>query len=115
MSIQQEIRFGPADEEWVYNYGSRTYDLSRGCDGSAKLTMSTTRGPEDTRITIDPARTALVVVDMQNYFLHLSCRNHPTGLAAVQPTLAAIAKCREEGIQARKNHASVYYHVPCTR
>ena len=102
MSDGQRVTFGPDGDEWSYDFARRTYDLGRssGGGGGTRLIMSTTRGPEDTKIAVDPARTALVVVDMQNYFLHPSCRSHPTGLAAVQPTLAAIRKCREEGIQA---------------
>lgn len=63
--------------------------------------METSQGIPSTFITVAPSLSALVVVDMQNYFLHPSCRDHPTGLAAVEPTLKVIQKCREIGMQAR--------------
>lgn len=47
---------------------------------------------------IDPAKTVLVVIDMQNYFIHPECRDHAGGIAAVKPTLSVIERCREEGI-----------------
>ncbi|KUJ24406.1 Isochorismatase hydrolase, partial [Mollisia scopiformis] len=50
-------------------------------------------------ITIAPEKTALIVVDMQNFFLDSKCMDHPNGLKAVQPTIAVIEKCREVGIK----------------
>lgn len=50
-------------------------------------------------LTINPAKTVLVVIDMQNYFIHPDCRDHAGGLAAVNPTLKVVQKCRDEGIQ----------------
>jgi nicotinamidase-related amidase len=38
-------------------------------------------------------------VDMQNFFLDSKCMDHPNGLKAVGPTIKAIEKCRELGIQ----------------
>lgn len=61
--------------------------------------MHTTRGKEVSTITLDPAISALVIVDMQNLFLHPKCRDHPLGLATVEPTMRIIEKCREVGIQ----------------
>jgi nicotinamidase-related amidase len=45
------------------------------------------------------ARTALVVVDMQNFFLHQGLREHPTGLACVDPLLAAVPALRAKGVK----------------
>ncbi|KAI0126517.1 isochorismatase [Xylariales sp. AK1849] len=92
-----DLTFGPEGNQWHYERSAKTYDLTRG--GSKKVTISTTKGPTDTRITIDPEKTALVVVDMQNFFLDANCRSHPTGLAAVAPTLTVINKCRKIGVQ----------------
>ncbi|ETN45205.1 uncharacterized protein HMPREF1541_10082 [Cyphellophora europaea CBS 101466] len=50
-------------------------------------------------IVVDPTRTLLVVVDMQNYFIHPACYPHVGGLAAVQPILNVIGRCRQLGIQ----------------
>lgn len=48
---------------------------------------------------IDPTTSILIVVDMQNYFIHPIYRDHAAGISAVQPTIKAIEKCRKEGIQ----------------
>lgn len=93
-----KLTFGPEGDQWHYERSTKTYDLTRE-SGSKKFTISTTKGPPDTAIAIDPALAALVIVDMQNFFLHAKCRSHPTGLAAVNPTLAVIEKCREVGVQ----------------
>ncbi|KAH8682401.1 isochorismatase [Xylariales sp. PMI_506] len=89
--------FGPLGDQWLYECSTRTYDLAR--EASKRLTISTTKGPADTSIVVNPDATALVVVDMQNFFLDAKCRSHPTGLAAVDSTLDVIRKCREVGIQ----------------
>ncbi|TDZ60535.1 Peroxyureidoacrylate/ureidoacrylate amidohydrolase RutB [Colletotrichum trifolii] len=89
--------FGPPGDEWHYDKSSRTYDLTRG--RLPAWTASTSHGPTETFITVAPRSTALVVVDMQNYFLHPSCRDHPAGLAAVEETKKLVEKCRELGVQ----------------
>lgn len=91
------ITFGPTGQEWHYSPSVRTYDLAGGA--GKKLTMGTTEGPKETSITIAPETTALVIVDMQNFFLDSKCMDHPHGLNAVEPTSKVIEKCREEGIQ----------------
>lgn len=93
-----DLTFGPQGEQWHYDRANKTYDLTRGRD-AAPYKLRTTQGPGETYITISPSIAALVVVDMQNFFLHPKCRAHPLGLAAVEPTLKAIAKCRQLGIQ----------------
>lgn len=65
------------------------------------LRVSTTQGPDETSIVVTRDAAALVVVDMQNYFLSPRCREHPLGLAAVEQTLRVIEKCRTAGIQVR--------------
>ncbi len=94
-----DLTFGPEGNQWHYKRSTKTYDLTRGSQPAHRV--KTTYGPEDTHISIAPELSALVVVDMQNFFLHPKCREHPTGLAAVQPTLNMIDKCRALGIQAR--------------
>ncbi|KAL1903465.1 hypothetical protein Sste5346_000092 [Sporothrix stenoceras] len=103
------LRMGPASDQWQYHRKERLYDLTRGYDKNGKsdrlpvedaaVTIRTTAGPENTNIALAPSRTALVIVDMQNFFLHRRCRDHPTGRAAVVPTLVAIESCRRAGIR----------------
>lgn len=94
-----KLTFGPAGSEWIYTKSNQTYDLTRGATTPAPLKVSLTQGPPGTSVLINPHATALVIVDMQNFFLHPSCRSHPTGLAAVAPLLDTIAACRATGVQ----------------
>ncbi|KAL2877670.1 hypothetical protein SGCOL_007008 [Colletotrichum sp. CLE4] len=91
------LTFGPPGDEWHYDRPSRTYDLTRGRSPAWKV--GTSQGPAGTSVSVNPHSTALVIVDMQNYFLHPSCRDHPAGLAAVEQTKKVVEKCRELGIQ----------------
>ncbi len=78
-----DLSFGPGGEQWHYTRATKTYDLTRGKpDG---LTIGTSQGVADTFIKLAPSLSALVIVDMQNFFLDPSCRDHPNGLAAVEP------------------------------
>jgi hypothetical protein len=106
--MAEDLTFGPDGDQWHYNRSTKTYDLTRG-SAKASHKIQTTWGPQDTFISIAPEITALVVVDMQNFFLHPSCMEHPTGLAAVEPTIKVINKCRELGIQARNLFSSSRY------
>jgi hypothetical protein len=96
-SGHQDISFGPEGQEWHYSLGTKTYDISGG--SAKKMTIPTTEGPKETSVTIGPDSSALVVVDMQNFFLDPQCMKHPNGLKAVEPTINVIKKCREAGIQ----------------
>jgi phosphatidylethanolamine-binding protein len=91
-----DITFGPPGQEWHYSPSTKTYDLSGG--SAKKLTIPTTEGPK-ALITLAPEKMALVIVDMQNFFLDPSCMDHPNGLKAVEPTIKVIEKCRYLGIQ----------------
>ena len=88
-----DLSFGPVGDEWHYDRTSRTYDITRGTGSGFRF--ETTGGPPDTSIALSPELSALVVVDMQNFFLHPSCRAHP----AVDATQKVISKCRELGVQ----------------
>ena len=92
-----DISFGPSGQEWHYSKVTKTYDLFG--NSTKKLTFSTTEGPKDISVAISPQSSALVVVDMQNFFLDPKCRDHPNGLKAVEPTIKVIEKCRDAGIQ----------------
>ncbi|KAI2622422.1 Isochorismatase hydrolase [Hypoxylon sp. NC1633] len=93
------LKLGPQGDEWAYDKEARSYDLTRGVSESPRFALRTTHGPPDISITLSPALSALVVVDMQNFFLHPRCNDHPTGLAATERTLEVIARCREIGIK----------------
>ncbi|KAJ6621717.1 Isochorismatase hydrolase [Mycena sp. CBHHK59/15] len=43
--------------------------------------------------------TALVVIDMQNFFLHPDLRDHPSGLKCVDPLLTAVPVLRDAGVK----------------
>ncbi|KAG4433966.1 hypothetical protein IFR05_010546 [Cadophora sp. M221] len=91
------LTIGPPSKPWTYSAPRKTWDLSNS--SSKKLTFPTTEGIAETRVTIDPEKTALVVVDMQNFFLDASCMDHPNGLKAVEPTGRVVEWCREVGIK----------------
>lgn len=89
---------GPAGNEWTYTPCTRTYDLTRG-EAQAAFTMRTSRGAADISIAIAPEHSALVVIDMQNYFLHSYCNIFPSGLAAAENTVHVVKACRRAGIK----------------
>jgi phosphatidylethanolamine-binding protein len=101
----ETITFGPLHSQWHYHRPSKTFDLSRSPDThEQKFTLYTTHGPADTKISISPELSALIIVDMQNYFLSPRCRDYPLGLEAVEKLGrpgGVLEKCRELGIQVR--------------
>ncbi|TVY19011.1 Peroxyureidoacrylate/ureidoacrylate amidohydrolase RutB [Lachnellula arida] len=99
--MSANLTFGPPGQEWHYSRTSKTYDLSGSSSSSSpqKLTIAATEGPEGTSFTIAPEATALVIIDMQNFFLDKRCMEHPNGVGAVGPIIEVIEKCREAGIQ----------------
>lgn len=93
----EEIIIGNASNFWRYSH-ENGFDLTRRNDeeSSSAISLQTTTTP----IVIDPARSALVIIDMQNFFLHPSLRDHSTGLAASSKLLdCAIPAARKAGIQ----------------
>lgn len=92
---------GGAANFWLYSKANG-YDLTHPptTDSSPirpRLSLETTTG----RATIDPAKTALVVVDLQNYFLSplLGRPADSVGLEVVDELLEnAIPACRKAGI-----------------
>lgn len=91
------IAFG-GDNGWLFLPNTKKFDISRG--STRRLVIESDVSLRDhSGFMIDPERTALVVVDMQNYFIHPTYRHHGAGLTAVKPTLDVIEKCRKEGIQ----------------
>ncbi|KAI1774504.1 isochorismatase [Hypoxylon cercidicola] len=90
--------WGPKGDEWTYASDAKLWDLTRGIP-SPGFMMRTTEGPTDATIMLTPALSALVVVDMQNFFIHPRCNDHPTGLAAVERTMEVVKRCREIGLK----------------
>ena len=109
-AMPPNLSFGPAGDQWHYDRASKTYDITRGTGNGFRF--ETTGGPQDTSIALSPELAALVVVDMQNFFLHPSCRAHPTGLAAVDATQRVISKCRELGVQVGNTSNPTSCHQP---
>ncbi|KAH8805214.1 isochorismatase [Xylogone sp. PMI_703] len=97
MAASAPIVFGPEDQQWQYTQSTKNYDISYG--SARKMTIATSEGSIGTSFTVDPASSALVIVDMQNFFLDAQCMDHPNGLKAIEPTIALIEKCRKVGIQ----------------
>ena len=91
------IPFG-GEEQWMYLPHNKKFDLSPHTE--RKLVVEC---DEELRnhsgFIFDPEKSALVVVDMQNYFIHPTYRHHAAGLKAVKPILKVVEKCRKEGIQ----------------
>ena len=86
------------DDQWFYNPSTRRFDLSRG--SARKLILDADDGIRNHRgVLIDPAQTLLVIIDMQNFFIHPSFRDHSEGIKTVKPLVSVIEKCRKEGIQ----------------
>ncbi|CAH0018090.1 unnamed protein product [Clonostachys rhizophaga] len=93
------IPIGPSKEPWFYSPKMNMYDLTRGNTRSDPVSFSTSRGPQNVTVVIAPELTTLVVIDMQNFFLHPDCNDHPSGIIAAQKTVRVINVCRELGIK----------------
>ena len=95
--LDNSVTFG-GDDSWVFDPISKRFDLSRG--STRKLIVDANEDVRDHRgCVIDPDKTVLLVVDMQNYFIDPQCCHHPEGIAAVEPTLSVVDRCRRDGIQ----------------
>jgi hypothetical protein len=88
---------GNAVNFWRYS-SKNGFDLTRqnNHETCSSINLKTTTTP----IQINPARSALVIIDMQNFFLDPAVRSHDTGLAASKQLLEyAIPAARKAGIQ----------------
>ncbi|KAL1693985.1 Isochorismatase-like protein [Schizophyllum commune] len=77
---------------WLYDASTTSFALTRGNATNAK----TLKAGKKT-ITVNPEKSALIVVDMQNYFLNPAYTDFPAGLAAVQPTIDSVKAFRAAG------------------
>jgi nicotinamidase-related amidase len=97
IKCQAAIPFG-GEEQWLYQPATKKFDLSRGSE--QKMVFECDEADRNhSGFMIDPATAILIVVDMQNYFINPIYRDHAAGIAAVEPTIKAIERCRKEGIQ----------------
>ncbi len=91
------ISFG-GQEEWLYLPSTKKFDISRGSE--QKMVFDCAEADRNhTGFMIDPSTSVLIIVDMQNYFIHPTYRNHEAGIAAIGPILKVIERCRRERIQ----------------
>jgi len=96
-NLDENVAFG-GDDQWYYHIASKRFDLARGA--KRKLVIDADDGIRNHRgVMIDPAKSVLVIIDMQNYFIHPKYREHTGGIAAIEPLMKVIKRCREQGIQ----------------
>ncbi|KAJ3815964.1 Isochorismatase hydrolase [Lentinula aff. lateritia] len=73
--------------------------------GSNIITPTLLPGQLDVQMTgerivrLDTEKTAVVIIDMQNFFLHKDIRDHPKGLACVDPLMRVVPFFREKNIK----------------
>ncbi|KAJ7446018.1 Isochorismatase hydrolase [Mycena galericulata] len=83
----------------VFNFWVKTadgWDLTRGNETNA-ITMSLPN--PKSQVTIQPASSALVIIDMQNFFLHPDLGGDPLGRAVVPTTIDMIHAFRASGMK----------------
>ncbi|EPQ52009.1 Isochorismatase hydrolase [Gloeophyllum trabeum ATCC 11539] len=81
---------------WIKN-GS-TFDLTRGSSNGSITIQTSSKG--NSSIVIDLAKTGMVIVDMQNFFLHPELSPSATaGRAAVAPTVETVLALRKAGVK----------------
>ncbi|GAO51035.1 Isochorismatase hydrolase [Saitoella complicata NRRL Y-17804] len=88
------FQIGTEENHWTYSSSSNTYDLTRGypsCHPS--ITLRTT----SQNLRIAPTRTALVVIDMQNFFISEKLERGRGGLDLIDPIKASCSALREAG------------------
>ncbi|KAJ3719996.1 Isochorismatase hydrolase [Lentinula raphanica] len=123
--VTEPIEFGdPSSDDFCVEYPNGLIDLSRSIhleelvkpdidtieeyipQMDSTITLPKLRhGQIDVPVTgektirVNTDRTALVIVDMQNFFLHPDIREHPTGLACVAPLMKAVKFFREKNVK----------------
>lgn len=100
LTYPSEIVLGPRKSHWTYD-PTAGYDLTRmlpnSLDPPPRLWMKTATDP----VILNPIKTALVILDMQNLFLSRALGHHHGPLHAAEETLreVAIPSARQAGIQ----------------
>ncbi|KZT18803.1 Isochorismatase hydrolase [Neolentinus lepideus HHB14362 ss-1] len=84
-----------------YNYWVKTgctFDLTRGSANATIEIQTSSKG--NSSIIIDPAKSAMVIVDMQNFFLHPELSPEANaGRAVVAPAVETVLALREAGVK----------------
>ena len=89
------IFIGSQSNFWRFS-PNNGFDLTRRSHEGKFIRFDTIATP----ITIDPQRSALLVIDMQNFFLHPALGSHESGLAASKQLLRfVIPAARDIGMQ----------------
>ncbi|KAG9082021.1 hypothetical protein FS749_007175 [Ceratobasidium sp. UAMH 11750] len=88
----------PSTNSYWVEYSSGLVDLSHPNDSSPKKDVVEFEVAGERRVRIEPGASALVVVDMQNYFLHPELRDHPTGLECVKHLQDVLSMLRGTGV-----------------
>ncbi|KAI0052864.1 Isochorismatase hydrolase [Auriscalpium vulgare] len=104
--VEEITEYGNAASFWV-EYPSGLLDLTRSVHAEPPHKQASEPPLQGGQIDIpvdggrtirvDATKTALIVIDMQNFFLHPDIRVHPTGLACVDPTLNVLPALRSQG------------------
>ena len=85
---------------WEVNKNQSTYDLTRSDRMPVTSPKTIPMLGRRKQALIEPNRTAMIIVDMQNFFLHPHLSPQATrGRQAVQPTLNLIDAFRENGMK----------------
>ncbi|KAI0068225.1 Isochorismatase hydrolase [Artomyces pyxidatus] len=106
--VEQVTEYGNAASFWV-EYPSGLVDLTRSHhvpSGASSHSVPPLKSDQieiavdgEREVRVDTSKTAFVIIDMQNFFLHPEMRNHPTGLACVDPLLNAVPALRAHGVK----------------
>ncbi|KZT09501.1 Isochorismatase hydrolase [Laetiporus sulphureus 93-53] len=110
--VSSPIEYGNAASFWV-EYPSGLVDLTREAhlptdEATKKDVQAPSLQPRtQLEISVDALRTvriakertAIVIIDMQNFFLHPDYRDHPTGLACVLPLMNIVPALRMQGVK----------------
>ncbi|KAH9843049.1 Isochorismatase hydrolase [Rhodofomes roseus] len=115
--VLEPIEYGNAASFWV-EYPSGLVDLTRAAHLTAKKEDETVKTssahPEpplqssthleipvdgERVVRIAKSKSAIVIVDMQNFFLHPDLRDHSTGLNCVIPLMNVVPALRTQGVK----------------
>ncbi|KAF9457071.1 Isochorismatase hydrolase [Collybia nuda] len=110
--VSAPVEYGTDSSGFWVEYPSGLVDLSRSqhtSEGAApgnpadepilKVGQADISVDKGRSIRIDTKASAMVIIDMQNFFLHPELRRHPTGLACVDSILSVLPIIRSSGIK----------------
>ncbi|KZS96027.1 hypothetical protein SISNIDRAFT_451689, partial [Sistotremastrum niveocremeum HHB9708] len=80
---------------------TRSHALETSADEPPKLSAGQHEIPveNDRTIRYDAEKSAIVIIDMQNFFLHPELRAHPLGLKCVDPLINVVTHFRKTGVK----------------